>query len=135
MKALGAMPRYQHTGRPFAAWLYRIAVNTILDRSRVLRQWQPIDDLHNLADDSSTEDIALNRDEINRIRVLIDQLPGDQRTALALKFQEDMTILDIAASMGKTPGAVKLLIHRGVRRLRMHAARLRPVDGLRPTAG
>ncbi|HYL07507.1 MAG TPA: sigma factor, partial [Candidatus Udaeobacter sp.] len=29
MKALKAMPRYQDTGRPFAAWLYQIAVNAI----------------------------------------------------------------------------------------------------------
>jgi len=30
--------------------------------------------------------------------------------------------------MGKTPGAVKLLIHRGVTRLRDVAGALRPVD-------
>src|SRR5579872_7188196 len=32
IKALKAMPRYQETGRPFAAWLYQIAVNAIADR-------------------------------------------------------------------------------------------------------
>ena len=37
MKALKAMPRYQDTGRPFAAWLYQIAVNAIADRYRTLR--------------------------------------------------------------------------------------------------
>ena len=29
IKALKAMPRYQDKGRPFAAWLYQIAVNAI----------------------------------------------------------------------------------------------------------
>jgi len=37
---------------------------------------------------------------------------------MVLKFQEDMKIDDIAAVMGKSPGAVKLLIHRGVTRIR-----------------
>jgi len=40
-----------------------------------------------------------------------------QRTALVLKFQEDMKIEDIATVMGKSSGAVKLLIHRGVSKL------------------
>jgi len=35
------MPRYQDTGRPFAAWLYQIAVNAIADRYRTLRPAQP----------------------------------------------------------------------------------------------
>ena len=130
MKALGAMPRYQDTGRPFSAWLYRIAVNTILDRCRTLRSWQPIEDVLNLADGSATEDVAVNRDEISRIWDLVDRLPNDQRTAMALKFKDDMSILAIAAAMSKSPGAVKLLIHRGVRRLRTHAERLRPVEGI-----
>jgi DNA-directed RNA polymerase specialized sigma24 family protein len=45
-----------------------------------------------------------------------------------LKFQEDMKIDDIAIAMGKSPGAVKLLIHRGVSRLRMDADALRPAE-------
>jgi DNA-directed RNA polymerase specialized sigma24 family protein len=37
---------------------------------------------------------------------------------MVLKFQEDMKIEDIAMAMSKTPGAVKLLIHRGVTKVR-----------------
>src|SRR5579872_880330 len=49
MKALKAMPRYQDTGRPFAAWLYQIAVNAIADRYRTLRPSSPLDDFHDLS--------------------------------------------------------------------------------------
>ena len=42
-KALHAMPRYQYTGSPFAAWLYRIAANTIADRGRNFRSCLPIE--------------------------------------------------------------------------------------------
>ena len=129
IKALKAMPRYQDTGRPFAAWLYQIAVNAIADRYRTLRPSQPLDDFHDLSvAGPALEDLATHRDEIRRIWSLVEELPGQQRTALVLKFQEDMKIDDIAVAMGKSPGAVKLLIHRGVSRLREEADTLRPVE-------
>ena len=131
IKALNAMPRYRHTGRPFAAWLYRIAANTIADRCRTIRPSQTIEDICDLSVGSRTEELAVHRDEIRRIWILVDALPSQQRTALVLKFQEDLKIEDIAGAMGKTPGAIKLLIHRGLRRLRADADALRPVDDRR----
>src|SRR2546421_3451167 len=127
IKALKAMPRYQDTGRPFAAWLYQIAVNAIADRYRTLRPAQTLDDFHDLSvAGPSLDDLAAHRDELRRIWALVESLPNQQRTALVLKFQEDMKIEDIAVAMGKSAGAVKLLIHRGVTRLRDEASSLRP---------
>jgi RNA polymerase sigma factor (sigma-70 family) len=127
MKALRAMPRYQDTGRPFAAWLYQIAVNAIADRTQ--RPAQPLEDFHDLSiGGPALEDLAARRDEVRRIWALVETLPHQQRTALVLKFQEDMKIEDIAIAMGKSAGAVKLLIHRGVTRLRDESSSLRPVE-------
>ena len=110
MKALKAMPRYQDTGRPFAAWLYQIAVNAIADRYRTLRPAQPLEDFHDLSvAGPAIEEQAAQRDEVRRIWAIVEELP-------------------IALAMGKTPGAVKLLIHRGVSRLRDEAGVLRPLD-------
>jgi RNA polymerase sigma-70 factor (ECF subfamily) len=129
IKALKAMPRYQDTGRPFAAWLYQIAVNAIADRYRSLRPTHALEDFHDLSvGGPAIEEQAAQQDEIRRIWRLVEELPLQQRTALVLKFQEDMKIEDIAVAMGKTPGAVKLLIHRGVSRLREEAEELRPAE-------
>ncbi len=129
IKALKAMPRYQDTGRPFAAWLYQIAVNAIADRYRTLKPSHPLEDFHDLSvGGPAIEEQAAQRDEIRRIWQIVEDLPMQQRTALVLKFQEDMKIEDIAVAMGKTPGAVKLLIHRGVSRLRDEAGELRPAE-------
>jgi RNA polymerase sigma-70 factor (ECF subfamily) len=129
MKALKAVPRYQDTGRPFSAWLYQIAVNAIADRYRTLRPTQPLEDFHDLSvAEKPLEEQAAHRDEIRRIWALVEVLPVQQKTALVLKFQEDMKIEDIAVAMGKSPGAVKLLIHRGVSRLRQDADVLRPME-------
>src|ERR1700674_1260263 len=80
MKALKAMPRYQDTGRPFAAWLYQIAVNAIADRYRTMRPSQPLDDFHDLSvAGPALEDLAAHRDELRRIWGLVESLPHQQR--------------------------------------------------------
>ena len=121
MKALGGIGRYQDTGRPFQAWLYQIAVNAVADRYRSARPVEDIEEQRALAAEGSVEDLAAHRDEIRRIWALVEGLPAPQRTAMVLKFQEDLKIEDIAVAMGKSPGAVKLLIHRAVTKLRDQA--------------
>ena len=124
MKALKSLPRYQHTGRPFSAWLYQIAVNAVADRYRADRPTRDIDEMHDLASpETAVEEVAAQRDEVRRIWAVVERLPGQQRTAMVLKFQEDMKIEDIAAAMGKSEGAVKLLLHRGVTRIRSEMAK------------
>ncbi|MBO0705003.1 MAG: sigma-70 family RNA polymerase sigma factor [Candidatus Dormibacteraeota bacterium] len=118
IKALGSIGRYRDRGWPFSAWLYEIATNTVIDRYRTLRPVEDIDGLFGLSDGSSVEDDAGRRDDVRRIGSLIRDLPAQQQTAIVLKFQEDLPIEDIAAVMGKSRGAVKLLIHRAVTNVR-----------------
>src|SRR5919201_6071068 len=124
IKALRGLPRYQDTGRPFSAWLYQIAVNAIADRYRARRPTEDIDEMRTVSTgETPMDEIAAQRDEIRRIWAVVETLPGPQRTAMVLKSQEDMKIEDIASVMGKAPGAVKLLIHRGVTRVRYEVGR------------
>ena len=119
IKALRSIPCYQDAGRPFTAWLYQISVNTINDRYRANRPTVDLDEMYDLAAAGpGLEDTAVQRSELRQIWGAVESLPAPQKTALVLKFQEDMKISDIAAVMGKSEGAVKLLIHRGVTRLR-----------------
>jgi RNA polymerase sigma-70 factor (ECF subfamily) len=119
VKALRGIGRYQDTGRPFSAWLYQIAVNAVNDRYRSLRPTEDIDSQISISTGGpALDEVAIQNEEVRRIWTLVETLPGPQRIAMVLKFQEDMKIDDIAAAMGKSPGAVKLLIHRGVTRIR-----------------
>jgi RNA polymerase sigma-70 factor (ECF subfamily) len=119
IKALRSIGRYQDTGRPISAWLYQIAINAVADRFRSARPLEDIDDHRDLATGGpSLEQIAAQRDELRRIWAVVETLPKQQRVAMVLKFQEDMKIEDIAGVMGKSSGAVKLLIHRGVLKVR-----------------
>ena len=129
VKALRGIGRYQDTGRPFSAWLYQIAVNAVADRYRAARAHEDIEEQRDLtAGGPGLEELAAQRDELRRIWSAVEALPKQQRTAMVLKFQEDMKIEDIATVMGKTPGAVKLLIHRGVTKVREVVGRPEPAD-------
>jgi RNA polymerase sigma-70 factor (ECF subfamily) len=119
LKALRSIGRYQDTGRPISAWLYQIAMNAVADRFRSSRLLEDIDEQRDLAAAGpGLEQIAAQRDELRRIWSVVETLPAPQRTAMILKFREDMKIEDIAGVMGKSSGAVKLLIHRGVMKVR-----------------
>ncbi len=119
MKALRSIGRYQDTGRPFSAWLYQIAVNAVADRYRSTRPTEDVEEQRGLSSAGpGLDEVAEQRDEVRRIWAVVETLPRQQRNALVLKFQEDLKIEDIAVAMGKSPGAVKLLIHRGVSKVR-----------------
>lgn len=119
MKVLTSIGRYHNTGRPFAAWLYQIAACSVVDRYRAAKPVEDIDQQHDLAAAGPPlEDLAAQRDELRQIWSVVEALPSGQRVAMVLRYQEDMRIDDIAAAMGRSPAAVKLLLHRGLHRVR-----------------
>jgi RNA polymerase sigma-70 factor (ECF subfamily) len=49
---------------------------------------------------------------------LVEQLPEDQRSVIAMRFAEEKSIREIAETLGRTEGAVKQLQFRGLQNLR-----------------
>jgi RNA polymerase sigma-70 factor (ECF subfamily) len=118
-KALRAIGRYKPSGHPFSAWLYQISVNAIADHYRAKRPTSNLDDAIGVADPAQpVADRVAQKDEAARVWAAIDSLPDQQRTAISLKLGEDLKLADIGIVMGKSEGAIKLLIHRGMIGLR-----------------
>lgn len=114
-KALRGIRRYRLSGHPFSAWLYQISVNAITDYYRSRRPEADLDVAVSLpARGASVDDQVADREDAARVWAAIDSLPPQQRTALTLKLGEDLKLADIGAIMGKSEGAVKLLVHRGM---------------------
>ena len=114
-KALRAIHRYKPSGHPFSAWLYQISVNAIADHYRSRRPESDIDDAVGVsAPGRPLDEHVAERDEAAQVWAAIDSLPAAQRTALTLKLGEDLKLAQIGEIMGKSEGAIKLLIHRGM---------------------
>jgi RNA polymerase sigma-70 factor (ECF subfamily) len=106
----------------FRAWVFTIAHRRLVDdvRRRVRRPAVPMEPemLGDVAGEGGdvTEEAAAALDA-ERVQAAIAELPGDQRTVLLLRIMGDLTIEQIAETMGKRPGAVKALQRRALRRL------------------
>ena len=120
--ALKGIRSYVNVGRPFGAWLHRIEVNALLDRSR-RRATVSLDAMVDLPDcQSDVADQVLHRDRMRSIWIAVRGLPPQQRCAVTLRFAADLSMRSIAQVMQKSPDAVKLLVARGIRQLRVQLA-------------
>ncbi|HEY6538486.1 MAG TPA: sigma-70 family RNA polymerase sigma factor [Candidatus Dormibacteraeota bacterium] len=126
-KALRAIGRYRPSGHPFSAWLYQIAINTITDHYRSRKRTEDsLDSGPELpAPGVAVDDLVAERLGLGQIWQAIDALPEQQRNAMTLKYAQDLPLAEIGQILGKSEGAIKLLIYRGTATVR---AALRPQD-------
>ncbi|MGH9498108.1 MAG: RNA polymerase sigma factor [Terriglobales bacterium] len=113
-KALANLTRFEWRGVPFGAWLLRIAVNAIVDRSKRHGRELAVDDPPELSTQPGLQQV----DDRARLFRLVDQLPEDQRQVVVLRFAEQKSIREIALHLGRSEGAVKQLQFRGLENLR-----------------
>jgi RNA polymerase sigma-70 factor (ECF subfamily) len=122
-KAMRALDRYEPSGRPFRVWLYRIAANAVTDHVRTRRPTVDLEEAVEQRDPAPPVDEQVTRrSELRRIWAAMDSLNEPQRLAISLKLGQDMHTAHIAAVMGRSEGAVKLLIHRGLTTIRERLA-------------
>jgi RNA polymerase sigma-70 factor (ECF subfamily) len=118
-KALRAIDRYRPANKPFGAWLYRIATYTVIDHIRTHRTTLDLDAIVERPDPKPpVEEQVARRADVQRVWDAVAGLAEAQRLAIVLKLGQDMHTSDIAACMGRSEGAVKLLIHRGLATVR-----------------
>ncbi len=114
-KALANLRRFEWRGAPFAAWLLRIAANSIVDRSkRMAREIPNVDDP---PDPGAEPDLEVIEHRAQLFR-LVDQLPTDQRHVIFERFVEQKSIREVARRLGRSEGAVKQLQFRALGKLR-----------------
>jgi len=110
-RALESLGNYEWRGIPFAAWLLRIAANTLASRWEKAARESP-DPLPDLAEPDADLDQRI------LLFQLVGRLPEIQRRVIELRYIEDRSLLEVAQALGKTEGAVKQLQRRALENLR-----------------
>jgi RNA polymerase sigma-70 factor (ECF subfamily) len=117
-QALAGLPRFEWRGVPFAAWLFKIASNAIIDRSKRAMKEREVPAILDLPSEVRPQEIEDEIEQRARLFQLVDRLPVDQRRVIGMRFAEEKSIREIAHEIGRSEGAVKQLQFRALQNLR-----------------
>jgi RNA polymerase sigma-70 factor (ECF subfamily) len=125
LSALSGLTAFEERARPedgpeastFRIWLFQIARNVVAERRRGRRRRPeaPLDLASTATDPADVEATVMRREAAAAAWRAVDHLTGDRRQAVVLRFVHEMTTAEIAAVLGRSEGAVRVLIHRGLR--------------------
>jgi RNA polymerase sigma-70 factor (ECF subfamily) len=127
LAALANLGGFEERARPadgdgastFRVWLFQIARNAIAERRRRRRRHPeaPLEAAATVAGPLDVEAAAVQHDATAAAVRAISRLPTDRRRAIILRFVDEMTTQEIAGVLGRSEGAVRVLIHRALRSL------------------
>lgn len=121
---LSAIPRYQDRGRPFAAFVFKIAAHKVADTLRVAGRAEvvPTDAIPEQPDEApGPEEAAVRVIEAQHARELLNELPEQQRKLLVMRVITGLTADETGHVLGMSAGAVRVAQHRAIARLRQVA--------------
>lgn len=111
---------YRSEGHPFGSWLYRIARNLVIDHYRTKKNQVSLDEV-----DPEIFSFAPAHEETMDRKMLFAKvtkamltLKQEHQDVLIMRFVEELSHKEIAETLGKTEGAIKLLQHRAIQGLK-----------------
>lgn len=104
-------------GSLFSTWLFRIVVNCSIDHRRKANArptlaWDRVDGEDHVDDGQSPRDYAAVRELGDQVQEAITMLSPKLRVILALRYLEDMSYEELAATLGLSLGTVKSRLAR-----------------------
>ena len=114
-EALRTLGRFQWRGAPFAAWLLRIAANTLADR---WRHTSKNGNAKSLEDAELEIGVQAEAERHALLYQLVDRLPPDQRLVVLRRFVDQKSLREISRELGRSEGAIKQLQFRALQTLR-----------------
>jgi RNA polymerase sigma-70 factor (ECF subfamily) len=131
VQVLAALPRYERRAQPFRAWLFTVVRNLglrELTQQRGASTIDPaeIDEARELTElDPASEPIALDPLDWltdRELLLFVERMPLAQRQVLALRYMLGLNHAEIAAVLGKSHSAIRVLHSRALEFLRARLA-------------
>jgi RNA polymerase sigma-70 factor, ECF subfamily len=115
------LPSFEGSSDDFRRWLFTIASRRRIDEIRRDRRRRRRDEHVSAATTDAPTNQTVDHYErtaaLDRAIALVRTLPPDQAEAVLLRVVADLTVVDVAAIMGRSEGSVRVLVHRGLARL------------------
>jgi RNA polymerase sigma-70 factor, ECF subfamily len=130
VSVIRGLGRFRGDERAFRAWVFTVARHRAIDWRRLaVRRPTSSVPAEVMAERRAPDDPAAQVLEAQSTRAalaLLAELPPDQAEVVALRVLGGLEVAEVARIVGKRPGAVRVLAHRGLRRLarRVEAAGL-----------
>jgi RNA polymerase sigma-70 factor (ECF subfamily) len=116
------LPSFIGTADGFRAWLFTVARNRAIDAARAAAA-RPADLVADIEATGrmqaarSAESEAMDQISTERALALVASLPPEQAEMVALRVVAGLDVATVADIVGKSPGAVRVSVHRGLRAL------------------
>ncbi len=119
LKAWQGLPRYKRTKTPFLGWLFTISHNRVIDYYRTKKDYAYLNEEIIMGDREKSPDKLLEEKFTQQeIRRAILQLPGDQQQVILMNFIEGFDYNEIASTLNKSEGNIRVIIHRALKKMR-----------------
>lgn len=120
MKVVLALSKFQ-VKSTFSTWLYSITYNYCIDQLRkaknnVLSIEEDTAQISQIHDENSIQEADLLELKVEQLKLILAELGVADRMILLMKYQDDMSIRDIAEILGKSENAVKMMLKRSKER-------------------
>lgn len=103
----------------FEGWLFQIARNLVIDYYRKKKQLVPLDAVENTLEyETNVVEIINLQIEQSILIKLLKELNDEQQTVIKMKFLEELDNSTIAQILNKTEGAIRVIQHRAISRLK-----------------
>ena len=110
---------YRYRGVAFSSWLYRIASNVAVDNHRRQLPQVGLEEAGGVRScEPVPEEVVLRSERARELQSAVAALPKSQRQVVELRFFRGLRNKEIGEAMGRSEGAVKLLLFRALRNLR-----------------
>lgn len=113
-----SLPKFRQGAR-FATWLYRIAMNRAVDSARGARRWRFLPILsettqneYACASEEEPQSLLARGVERDAVQTVLMRCPLGHRQALVLRYYRELSLEEIAETLGCSLAAAKVRLHR-----------------------
>jgi RNA polymerase sigma-70 factor (ECF subfamily) len=125
LQVIRDLPKFKGSDDDFRRWLFTVGRHRAIDAARARRRHPTVPMMagaDTIVDDEMVEDQVLHALSVKSAVKLLATLPVDQAEVVALRVLAGLDTPAVAGLLGKSPGAVRVALHRGLRALAANPA-------------